>query len=848
MIRYFCIIPTALVALLPTAAHAQAVRGLVVDAGERPVRGVVVLLVDSTSQVAARALTDAQGQFRLTAARAGAYRIRTLRIGYRPTTSAPTALRDGEEVNQRIILSSLPLALDTVRIVGRNACRALGDTAAMVYALWEQVRTALIAAELTAAARTITATTLAYQRTLDPGPGRSAGRVLHEESNVSTGYVRHAWLTLPPDSLRRIGYVVTERDGTLVYYAPDLAMLLSAGFVADHCFRISSDARRPTLVGIAFEPTPNRRSVAEVRGTLWLDRLSSELRRLEFSYVAATRQFLEQVEGAGGQLDFVRLGDGSWVVNRWAIRMPQLEQIVLTGGRTEIHVAAVQVSGGALTLARRGADTLWAGERFTVSGSVTDSASGIGVAGARVLLAGTRLTTTTGGRGRFSLDSVLPGVYDVELHTAALDSLGVSRRVSVSIVNGDSPLALSVPAAQQVEAALCGGAREADDSGIVIGRARVRPLSDTTRPATRGAEPAGATMMNLAIVAEWRENATPARGTDSASARVHRLQTRGTADGSFRLCHLPLDATVAVRASTDSAETAEPVEVRFARGMRLARAELVLDRGSALASRGAVFAGVVVTDSAHTPIVGGEVALPELGKSVFTDTAGAFRIAGIPAGEQRIVIRRLGYGAADVMQRFRAGETVERRVVLGRAVTLEPVTVSARGVDRAMTSFEENRHVGLGHFVTRKEIAKYEAMSVRTVLQQIPGVGIVNGRTQGAWVTSRRKSAPLCPPGPPGEPPDKLTTVGKCLQNQGFYVPERYERDRGITIDCYSQVYLDGALMNGSREPTEPFDVSTIPAHQIEAIEFYAGPAETPATYARMGSSCGVLVLWTRRP
>ena len=295
MIRYFCIIPTALVALLPTAAHAQAVRGLVVDAGERPVRGVVVLLVDSTSQVAARALTDAQGQFRLTAARAGAYRIRTLRIGYRPTTSAPTALRDGEEVNQRIILSSLPLALDTVRIVGRNACRALGDTAAMVYALWEQVRTALIAAELTAAARTITATTLAYQRTLDPGPGRSAGRVLHEESNVSTGYVRHAWLTLPPDSLRRIGYVVTERDGTLVYYAPDLAMLLSAGFVADHCFRISSDARRPTLVGIAFEPTPNRRSVAEVRGTLWLDRLSSELRRLEFSYVAATRQFLEQV-------------------------------------------------------------------------------------------------------------------------------------------------------------------------------------------------------------------------------------------------------------------------------------------------------------------------------------------------------------------------------------------------------------------------------------------------------------------------------------------------------------------------------------------------------------------------
>ena len=48
---------------------------------------------------------------------------------------------------------------------------------------------------------------------------------------------------------------------------------------------------------------------------------------------------------------------------------------------------------------------------------------------------------------------------------------------------------------------------------------------------------------------------------------------------------------------------------------------------------------------------------------------------------------------------------------------------------------------------------------------------------------------------------------------------------------CYSLVYLDGVVMNGSREPTEPFDINSIAPEQIEAMEFYAGAAETPASH-----------------
>jgi hypothetical protein len=320
---------------------------------------------------------------------------------------------------------------------------------------------------------------------------------------------------------------------------------------------------------------------------------------------------------------------------------------------------------------------------------------------------------------------------------------------------------------------------------------------------------------------------------------------RGTTDGSFRLCGVPLNTAVTLRATADSAETAEPASIRIASGY-LASAELTLDHSTRLASMGAVFTGIVVTDSTRAPIVGAEVSLPDLGKSVVTDARGEFRLSGIPAGEQRVIVRRLGYGAADTRVTFQNNETVERRVVLGRAVMLEPVTISETPFERAMESFEQNKRVGLGHFMTRAEIAKFDGMKLAGVLGQIPGVELVAGRGASAWVTSRRAPRPLCPPGLVGTP-DNPTTAGQCLMSHGYYIPYRDEADRGVKIACYAQVWLDGALVNGIKEPTEPFDINEIAPERIEAMEFYTGAAETPLKYSRMGSACGVLVIWTRR-
>jgi hypothetical protein len=54
-------------------------------------------------------------------------------------------------------------------------------------------------------------------------------------------------------------------------------------------------------------------------------------------------------------------------------------------------------------------------------------------------------------------------------------------------------------------------------------------------------------------------------------------------------------------------------------------------------------------------------------------------------------------------------------------------------------------------------------------------------------------------------------------------------------------------LPRSGMRATPPFNVNSIPPTQIEAVEWYAGAAQTPARYSGLGSECGVLLIHTRR-
>ena len=169
------VIPFALVVLLllPSAAAGQVVRGTLTDGNAQRVPGVVVTLVDSSETVRSRALSDDQGEYSIRAPVPGRYRLRALRIGFRPVVSREFALAAGEVREEPFVLDGASVPLEVVRISEKSVCgpqRAGGASA--VYEAWDQAMTSVTAASLSTGARGLTATTMQVDRTLDPSGRR----------------------------------------------------------------------------------------------------------------------------------------------------------------------------------------------------------------------------------------------------------------------------------------------------------------------------------------------------------------------------------------------------------------------------------------------------------------------------------------------------------------------------------------------------------------------------------------------------------------------------------------------------------------------------------------------------
>lgn len=241
-------------------------------------------------------------------------------------------------------------------------------------------------------------------------------------------------------------------------------------------------------------------------------------------------------------------------------------------------------------------------------------------------------------------------------------------------------------------------------------------------------------------------------------------------------------------------------------------------------ARGAVLLGFVLIDSTRTPIDGAEASVPAFSKRAFTSANGRYEIDGIPAGTHEVIVRHVGFRPVATHITFAAGDTVKREILLSRVPTLEAITVHASAV---IPSFEENRVIGLGSFITRAELAKQEGRYLSEILSQTRGVRILRGMGGRAWVYSSRR--PVSSIMPRGRASDENLAEGAL-------------RDA-----CYAQVYVDNQIVYRGLEHELLFNLNSISPSQIEAIEYYAGPASTPPRYSRLNSQCGVLVIHTRR-
>jgi len=329
-----------LTAVPATLTVAQTVRGLLTDSVSRaPLAGAFLTLIDERGAERARAMTNGAGEFTLNAPAAGTYRLRSKRIGFRPLISPPLALRAGEAMGYNAAIDPIPISLREVVVAGDRQCDI--ESGASVAALWDEIREALAAVAWTARVPAYWFETTIFERDVNvSGRPRNPDSTWHDAGFRKLPFRNYA----TEAELDRQGYVIVTDTGW-VYRAPDADVLLSNTFLRTHCFETKNGrGDSEGLLGLVFTSARDRRP-PDITGTLWVDRQTSELRRMEFSYIRLPEDVV--APRAGGRIEFMRLPNGAWIVREWVIRMPYAkltQQIMGMGDR--VTVTGFREKGG----------------------------------------------------------------------------------------------------------------------------------------------------------------------------------------------------------------------------------------------------------------------------------------------------------------------------------------------------------------------------------------------------------------------------------------------------------------------------------------------------------------------
>lgn len=487
-----------------------------------PVAGAIVRLLAGDS-VIAQGLTSESGRVTLRAGGAGRFMLRVSRIGYAPSPPSPIDLAAGETRTVELAVLWERVQLPELTVQARTTCGKSPAERALAATLWEQVRQALTATRVSEGGGLAVRSRKEHRR-LTRG-----GVILDEQRSEPQVTGSRPFVALRSEVLAQRGYVLAEGD-SVAYHAPDATLLLSDPFVETHCFGVTAAPKGDSAhVGLSFEPTRGSQ-VADIRGVLWVDRRTIELRRLEFQYV--TRGNEVQVKEAGGHVAFDRLPSGAWYVKSWVIRMPEIERSVTGSGFQDIVTGYREQGGSAEPLVNEAGVVAPA----YLAGRVWDSLAGRGLAGVMVLVAGTPDTAVTDSLGGFRMALPASGSRQATFHhplLAALDPARGARTVEL-IPAAILSVEIATPSVEVVMGTICAAGRgRAAVVGIILA----------------GNNP----MAGIPVTAAWYT-------AGAGSLAVDRTETTTSAEsGLWAFCDLPHRTAVRLRAGKDSSARELPV-------------------------------------------------------------------------------------------------------------------------------------------------------------------------------------------------------------------------------------------------------------------------------------------------
>ena len=453
---------------------------------------------------------------------------------------------------------------------------------------------------------------------------------------------------------------------------------------------------------------------------------------------------------------------------------------------------AVLPTGGQLGAQRKPASipaaTVKAGTA-QIAGVVIDSLNGRFLVGADVLVDGVKATVRTDALGKFRIDSLPAGTYQVGVFHPLLDTLGLTLATKPFHVGADSAtfIVLAVPSAATIIRRECPVRPRAQGSSAVIGQVHD---PETLLPVA-GAE----------VSIAWSQ--FDVSKTAGVVRTPHMIYDSTDASGAFRICGLPNSMQATLQAKRGKSVTAEiPIALGeqeselFARTLLLSRIDSGAKVGNATVSGRVVLEGAPTNAGSRVEVVGtDQVAL--------TNDKGEFTMTKLPSGSQVLLARHLGFGAQTVAVDLNSREPQRVTMKLPKFVAMiEPVVVNARraaNLDRV--GFVQRQRSGQGFYLGPDQLKDRHPVRLTDIFRTVPGLR-VSSSPEGDIVGSSRN-------------------VGGN--------------------DCV-EYYVDDMPWQSA----EPGDINQfVNPNEVVAVEVYQG-SSAPAQYSRGAGGCTTIVLWTR--
>lgn len=306
-----------------------------------------------------------------------------------------------------------------------------------------------------------------------------------------------------------------------------------------------------------------------------------------------------------------------------------------------------------------------------IVGTVVDSVRGVGLSGAEVMVSGLASIVMTDSLGRFAVEGIAPGTYEVGVFHPVIEALGLTLTTKPFVLGRDSTgiANLAIPSGRSLASRYC--RNEMANAGPAIA-GRVRD-PDTDKP-----------VFGATVSLAWVDISTS--GRTRIVTTPHELQTESDSAGFFKFCGLPEDLDGTVKATRAGVSTGEVPVVTSGNPLTFENLTIAppIVPPRLFPTRGLVGGTVFSVDD--KPLAGARVeALPARVSNV-TKSDGTFSLGEVPIGTQLLVVSHVGFLPVRVSVNVTSRQPTDIRVTLAPNINVKDPVMVTGGKNYALES------------------------------------------------------------------------------------------------------------------------------------------------------------------